>query len=132
MKGTFFKPAKGKRLNVRKPVRKVSSRQRAEQPVIKRVRAACVERDGYCRLSGFPLAYGPCEGPSEWAHLFDKKRSATRRMSPEARHDTRWTAMLCQRHHRLEDLHVISIRAEDALKGADGPLLVRHLVECVA
>jgi hypothetical protein len=47
---------------------------RAEAAVKRRVRAQCVERDGFCRLMGC----GPCHGVSEWAHLHRKRRSQTR------------------------------------------------------
>ena len=46
-------------------------RQRVEIAVVKTVRAQVKDRDGYCRLYGVqaPLAFGPCAGPSEWAHV---------------------------------------------------------------
>lgn len=77
---------------------------RSEAKVKKAVRAACVARDGYClvrtRTKGCVV---PCKGRSEWAHLAGHRRSQTRGLPPSIRHDTRWTAMLCKRHHTLEE-----------------------------
>ena len=81
---------------------------RLEAAVVTAVRAACVERDGYCLFlrridelgragwAGWPPG---CSGPSEWAHLPPYTRAATRGMSPERRHSTQHTAMLCRTHH---------------------------------
>lgn len=108
-----------------------AKRTRAEGPVKKAVRQACVERDAYCRfwLDRFTSAFHDdvtdCEGPSEWCHL--KGRAHTRNMAPELRHNTMTSLMLCTRHHdRLDG------RARPRLKvkpltglGADGPLTWR-------
>src|SRR6185436_15514401 len=75
---------------------------RAEVAVKKSVRAKAVERDGYCRLAGID-GFGPCRGPSQWSHLFDRRRSQTRCQAPEIRHSTRASAMFCERHSALEE-----------------------------
>jgi len=75
---------------------------RSEAVVKKAVRAACVERDGYC-LVMTRLHLAGCKGRSEWAHLAGHRRSQTRGLPPSLRHDTRFTAMLCHRHHKLEE-----------------------------
>lgn len=121
-----------KRLRAKTRIRPMSAKRRKEAAVIAKVREACVERDGQCRLNDWQLVYGPCEGASQWAHLFDKKRFQTRGMKPSDRHATKWTAMLCERHHRLYDLHVLHIEPENHALGADGGLHIRHTVECVA
>lgn len=116
-----------------------AKRRRAEAPVAAKVRAQCVERDGYCRIGSMgsdqfndqfsadlfvPALADGCEGPSEWAHLWDKKRAKTRGMAPEQRHTTQDSAMLCRTHHDRYDG-----RATPKLKirpltthGADGAL----------
>lgn len=94
-------------------------RKRQAAKVVKSVRAQCVERDGYCRFETFP--YG-CNGPSEWAHLGEKKRYKTRGMSAEVRHTTAGSLMLCRRHHHAYDrAHTLRIVPLTS-KGADGPL----------
>jgi hypothetical protein len=102
-----------------KPEKRVTTKgrkRRQERAVIAVVRAVCVERDGYCRLSAL---HAECGGPSEWAHLGDKKRARTRGMTPELRHTTAGSLMLCRTHHRLYDSGILDI---DALtdRGADG------------
>ncbi len=93
-----------------------AKRRRAEARVAKHVRALCVERDGYCRLMGL----SPCDGPSEWAHLGEKKRARTRGMSPEMRHTTSGSLMACSKHHRAYDAGKIGIAVSET--GADGPI----------
>lgn len=95
-------------------------RARAEAKVKKAVRAACVERDGYC-LVATRVGLGGCAGPSEWAHLAGHRRSQTRGMAPEQRHDTRWTAMLCRRHHSQEEHDKYEVVYRTA-QYADGPI----------
>jgi hypothetical protein len=97
-------------------------KQRAERKVATSVRAQCVARDGYCRLMGLDV----CEGPSEWAHLGDKKRFKTRGQAPEVRHTTAGSFIACRRHHRAYDAGVIQIEVRSDL-GADGRLLVRDM-----
>lgn len=112
---TYVKPSRP-----RKPkgptARYRAKRRRAEQPVVKSVRAKCVERDGYCRLMGL----SPCAGPSQWMHLGEKKRARTRGMRPEQRHTTAGTAMGCERHHGLYDTGQIELAMGE--RGADGPM----------
>lgn len=82
-----------------------AKRGRAEARIVKSVRAQCVERDGYCRLSGV----GDCFGRSEWAHLGNQRRARTRGMAPESRHSTSWSLMLCASHHDDYDAHVFHL-----------------------
>lgn len=103
-------------------------KRRREGKVTKSIRAQCVERDGYCRLMGV----GTCDGPSEWAHLGEKKRARTRGMDPEVRHTTVHSMMLCHLHHYLYDVGTITITLRTA-RGANDPVLVRDaslLVAC--
>ena len=105
------------------PLKRVRGRKtRAESKVKKSVRAQCVERDGHCRaclrLRGL---YAECFGPSEWAHLDERKRFKTRGMAPEKRHTTADSLMLCKRHHDMYDGRLsprLSIEAHTP-KGAD-------------
>lgn len=116
-----------------------AKRRRAEGPVAKAVRAACVERDAYCRICDWEnnpsdthegddnddLPYAESEhsrGPSEWAHL--ETRARTRNMKPELRHTTAITVMLCQFHHdRLDGRARPRLRIKVLTsRGADGPL----------
>jgi hypothetical protein len=92
---------------------------RAEARIKKAVRAEVEVRDGYClvRKLGLP----GCKGRSTWAHLSGHRRSQTRGMAPERRHDTRFTAMLCERHHTLEERNVYRVIYETT-KYADGPV----------
>lgn len=113
----------------------VKARKRtAEEATQRQVRALVKARDGYCRLKTGgsnpsmsrldrvgPVAVGPCEGPSQWAHLSSHRRSKTRGQPPTTRHGTDGTVMLCQRHHALLDAHVIEIVPLTS-SGADGPL----------
>jgi len=97
-----------------------AKRRRAEDPVAKRVRATCIDRDGECRVCdwennpGDIHIPGDCgddvdcgdgwnNGPSEWAHLGDGKRARTRGMKPEKRHTTAKSLMLCHLHHDRYD-----------------------------
>jgi hypothetical protein len=88
---------------------------RSEAVVKREVRKACVERDGRCRVAS--LAADVCKGPSEWAHLAGHRRSQTRGLPVTIRHNTRWTMMLCNRHHKQEEddkFHVIYKTAQYA------------------
>lgn len=104
--------------------RRATTRQknrRYEPAVIKQVRAACVARDGLCRVDTRMRAIGiTCEGPSEWAHLGPWRRSKTVGQAPTLRHHTMGSLMLCAFHHRLYDAHRLEI--EGTTTGADGPL----------
>lgn len=97
---------------------------RHEDRVKRRIRAKCVTRDGYCFFAGAFIDRRPhvCRGPSEWAHLGDKKRARTVNQPPEQRHTTAGSCMLCRTLHRAYDAGTIEIRAlSDA--GADGTLV---------
>jgi hypothetical protein len=107
---------------------------RVAAKIVRAVRAACVERDGYCRLYPLPmgdefdgprLAWKECVGPSEWAHLEDKRRFKTRGLPPEERHTTRESVMLCQRHHDDYDDRKLTVEFLTE-RGADGPLAWRR------
>ena len=105
-----------------------AQRRRAEQPVIKSVRGACVKRDGYCRYAANAGTIDDCSGPSEWAHIGPMKRAHTMGMQPEERHTTAGTMMLCKRHHdqydgRQKPRLLISALTED---GAEGPMFLRY------
>jgi hypothetical protein len=91
-------------------------KRRKEGPVIKAVRAACVERDGHCIFA--PL--GPCTSWSEWMHLGEKKRHKTRGMTPEQRHTVEGSAMGCRKHHGLYDRGQIELAMGET--GANGPM----------
>lgn len=118
---TFPKPEPRARTKRRK--------QRHEAAVIKDVRAACVERDGYCRLrQTYDVAFcatsglfGRCEGHSEWAHFANRRRAKTRGMDPAERHTTAGSFMACRRHHADYDAHRLNIEAMTD-RGCDGPL----------
>lgn len=123
------KPEKRRRVKARKA--------RAEKRVKDAVRAACVERDGHCRTGSLMNDAGDlslwlyCDGPSEWAHMPERRRSKTRGMDPTFRHDTKHTLMLCRTHHAQFDG-----RAEPRLfitaltrKGCDGPVRFRRRKE---
>lgn len=121
--------------------KQTAKKRRAEGPVIKRVRARCVERDGYCRIcdwelnpddthpedghpdeGALPYADKWNRGPSEWAHLYS--RAKTRNQAPDVRHNTMITAMLCQFHHDRVDgrAHPRIAMVPRTSLGADGPL----------
>ena len=89
---------------------------RRELAVRKAVRAACVARDGYCRMMVVL-----CVGDSEWCHFGRYKRFKTRGMRPEARHCTAGSLMLCTKHHGEYDRGELTIRALTA-RGCDGPM----------
>lgn len=85
-------------------------RQRGEAKVKKSVRQQCVERDGYCLIaSRVPFAVrvllGPCDGPSEWAHVEEHRRCFTRGQAPEERHTTAGSGQMCHKHHADYDAH---------------------------
>lgn len=104
------------------PRRRVRNRARRHEQAVKQdVRAAVETRDGYCRVGQMRRDYTDCAGPSQWAHLDGHRRSETRGMKAEARHTTAASAMLCQRHHELEETGRLSLVALDD-RGADGAL----------
>ena len=124
---TFLKPEKIRTSKARKD--------RHAAAVIAKVRAAVVERDGYCRIThqhgltllALPRDLTDCGGYSQWTHLPPKTRAKTRKMPPEERHGTAWTIQACRRHHDLLDGRqrpriVVRCLTPD---GADGPIEVR-------
>lgn len=103
-------------------------RDRKESAVIARVRNAVYDRDGYCRIGRdwrLRALLGRCDGWSEWAHIGEKRRSHTRGMDPEVRHDSAGSMMLCHRHHQdgsgSYDRHGFEVEPLTE-RGADGPL----------
>lgn len=122
-----------------KPPRRlrVKATPKAERRQIEAVRAACVERDGYCRFYravannihgdrwSVVSAVEGCDGPSEWAHMHTRRRSKTRGMAPEYRHDTAHSLMLCHTHHQDYDAKRLLITALTR-KGANGALRFRR------
>lgn len=115
----FPKPTKRKTLKRR--------RSHLEVAIKQAVRAACVQRDGYCRLETDQMRAGhlllplTCAGPSEWAHWEQQKRARTRGMAPEQRHTIMGSLMLCRKHHRLYDSGRLQIVAHTD-DGCNGPL----------
>jgi hypothetical protein len=120
---------KGERRQTRK-----GRQQRQEVAVKRSVRAACVERDGFCRLGDWEqnpddwhsdaLEGNGCDGRSEWAHLAGHRRSQTRGQAPERRHTTARSLMLCRRHHTQEERGELKITYQTE-RGCDGPLRFR-------
>jgi len=112
-------------LPLAKPEPRARTKRRKDQheaAVIKAVRAACVERDGYCRLFGAGL--GTCRGESEMAHLPTWRRSATRGQDAEQRHTTVGVVMLCTTHHNALDGRAYPrLYVEHGEFGADGNLI---------
>jgi hypothetical protein len=96
---------------------------RAARAVVTRVRAACVARDGRCRLAGTLLG-NSCYGRSEWAHLRGYRRSKTLGQPAEQRHCTEGSVMLCAFHHAVYDRHELTIEPLTEL-GANGTLRVQ-------
>jgi hypothetical protein len=101
-----------------------AKRRRAEDPVKRNVRAECVERDGYCKLTSLSAWTGLCIGASEWMHLGDKKRARTRGMKPEFRHTTAGSMMGCDLHHDLYDEGEIALAMGP--DGANGPMRAEY------
>lgn len=121
-----------------KPPRGTKRRQknrgkRLESKTAKSVRALCVERDGECLFATRgvetrqeSLLLGPCDGPSEWAHVGKHRRCFTRGQAPEVRHTTAGSAQMCRRHHRAYDAHVFDVLPTDSVKGMNGAYRVRR------
>lgn len=130
---TFPKPSRGGRQ------REKSRQRRRETQVVRSVRPEVAARDGSCRLhtalfalqfndphrwSNLMAAFGLCSGPSEWSHFGAQKRAQTRNQTPERRHTTAGSLILCASHHRGPkgyDAGVLQICAL-TLNGCDGPL----------
>ncbi len=121
-----------------------AKRKRADSLAAQVVRELCAARDGHCRagsvasdsdgnvlddqlVDGFDWVRS-CDGPSEWSHMHSRRRSQTRNMAPELRHDTAHSFMLCRLHHNQYDgrdkprLYVTALTRA----GADGPLKFRR------
>ncbi len=98
-----------------------AKRKRADDAERLRVRALCVLRDGYCKVS----VLGGCQGDSQHAHLGRQKRARTRGMIPTARHTVHGSAMLCERHHAAEERGELQIAMFKDL-GANGPIRVAY------
>ena len=110
---------------------------RQEAALVQVVRPQCVARDGYCRISGavaqalrmrpmlvswLVATFGACAGASEWSHYnASHRRSKTRGMAPEQRHDRKHSLMLCTAHSGAYDQHRMDIE-ELTPDGCDGPL----------
>lgn len=88
-----------KRLRKPEPIKRTKGRAgRLEAAVTRSVRAACVMRDGHCRIGEWemnPLDWhsedvqgDECDWWSEWAHLGEKRRARTRGQAPTVRHTT--------------------------------------------
>ena len=108
---TFPKPEPRKRTKARQD--------RQEAAVIAKVRAAVSERDGGCRVAtDLNFTVGTCDGPSDLAHLPERRRSKTRGMDPTYRHDRRFCMMLCRKHHTALDTSRLSVQTGQ--NGADG------------
>jgi hypothetical protein len=110
-KGFLLKPEKRQKVKDRAD--------RLEAQIEKQVREACEVRDGYCLVQ--KLGLPGCKGRSEWAHFAGHRRSQTAGMHPSRRHDTRFSGMLCTRHHSQEEddlFHVVYTTD----KYADGPV----------
>lgn len=106
------------------PRRRLKARsKRAEAVVKKRVRAECVARDGHCLVATRVFTHpGTCKGPSTWAHFAGHRRSQTRGMAPERRHDSRFSGMLCERHHGQEERGLYQV-VYLSIDYANGPVL---------
>lgn len=112
-----WKPAKGTHARLK------AKRKRHESQVKKSVREQTVERDGDCLIASRLLAplrtlLGPCDGPSEWAHIGTHRRARTRGQAAERRHTTAGSGMLCQKHHQAYDAYQFDFITDTA--GMDG------------
>jgi hypothetical protein len=115
------KPESRKRVKAR--------RDRQESKVEKAVREQTVSRDGHCLIasrlpSSIAVLLGPCEGPSEWAHVGGHRRCFTRGRAPEERHTTAGSGQLCKKHHGDYDAHLFDINTSDAIVGMDGEFAI--------
>jgi hypothetical protein len=115
----------GKRLNVRKRVKPVSAKRRAEMALVAKVFVEIEPRDGHCRLypstdSAYQLI-GSCEGESTPAHLPTWRRGTCK--LPAAERSNRKTIIrTCQRHHDAMDRHDFDLDYNPTM-GADGYLV---------
>jgi hypothetical protein len=116
--------------------KKKGAKARLDKKHADKVRQEVMDRDGGCRfpadpkqpnLGGVPrLNLLQCDGPLEWAHLPDWRRSRTMGQAPEERHTTAGSMMLCRRHHTMLDQNQLMIlftgQLEGTSCGADGPI----------
>lgn len=99
---------------------KVKGREdRIEDKVKREVRQACEVRDGYCLVQ--KLGLPGCKGESQWAHFSGHRRSQTMGMPATRRHDTRFSGMLCERHHGQEERGEYGV-VYHTDRYADGPI----------
>ncbi len=114
-----------------------AKRKRADDAVAKAVRAACVERDVWCRVCFNERildvrtpgeAWLDCAGEPQWTHMHSRRRSQTRNQAADVRHDTKHSFMACQYHHDQYDGRTKPRLFVTALTkaGADGPLKFRR------
>jgi hypothetical protein len=126
-------PRSGLAFAKQEPRKRTKGRQlRVESLVKQRVRAACVERDGDCRIAtgrddrrNWTAGY-PCSGASEWMHLGANKRARTRGQAPAIRHTTAASCMGCTRHHRDYDAGRLRMTPVSD-RGANGSLLWEYV-----
>jgi hypothetical protein len=102
-----------------------SRRVRNEKVIEQAVRAACVERDGYCRICRVTGERTNLSDP-EWCHLPPYTRAHTRGLPPHLRHSTKWTIMACKIHHDQIDGRMRPRIKVECLthSGADGRIAV--------
>lgn len=83
-----------------------------------RIRELVAARDGHCRYAWDvpPTQRSRCQGESQWCHFGAFKRFKTRGQSPETRHTTAGSLMLCEKHHDEYDER----RLEIVIAGGDG------------
>lgn len=118
-----FQPWIGTHFKHQMPTRKrlKGRKDRTERLVKRTVRAECVVRDGPCLVLTRVGIVGDCDGPSTWAHFRGHRRSQTRGLPPERRHDTRFSGMLCERHHTQEERGTFGVVYRTA-EYANGPV----------
>lgn len=130
------------RLRLPKGEKRATTKQRKDrgEALIKKLtRAACVLRDGHCRVRKAEVEIygdGPsdwlsldwsghiCAGESEWAHFGKHKRARTRGQAADIRHTTAGSLMLCAAAHRAYDAGTLQITALTR-KGCEGRLKFR-------
>ena len=106
------KPRPVKRMRAKpKPrarVKPQSAKAKKEAALVGKVFREIEGRDGHCRMRYYdtPLALaGECGGESQPAHLAQWRRSKTRGLPPEERHNGKTIIRLCADHHRRYDQH---------------------------
>jgi hypothetical protein len=103
----------------------MSAAKRKENRLVRQVFAEIEPRDGDCRIATLPR-YGcvlsMCGGPIDPVHLGEWRRSKTRKMAPEIRHNSRTILRGCRVHHDAYDAREFDIAYGP--DGADGALAV--------